>query len=410
MAREGIRKSSEYFQETLASSKIPDALIGSIEAILSCRTDREMTTLPLEAIAAFLPNSYGLTLSLRVSPGSYKIVSMIKEPNAPVVDVDIPTPEESLTYFVAKTKSSAVKYDAENNPIVSDWFSSDWAKPAPIFFSVPVFDSQREVRAVITCSMQSVELLDLDEVFYVELAAKAMSSAWDSMEQNAKVFERAMAVERDRLAQEIHDSVAQDLFYVDLHLRALSVDSSLSSDARDKLASISSAVASQKEELRRILGDLKSVIQDAALRLEDVIECEVARHYEKGGVEVGVSLPSCECPPLSTGAIELARLVLRESLSNVRKHAGASSVSVCIALASGMLHLSIEDDGVGVGHAARGESSFGDDGFHFGIDNLRRNVEGAGGSFYFGGNEEGNGKGALVWASIPLSERGHDGR
>jgi signal transduction histidine kinase len=82
--------------------------------------------------------------------------------------------------------------------------------------------------------------------------------------------------------------------------------------------------------------------------------------------------------------------VLRESLTNVTKHAHSTQVRVRIQAGKQRLHLTVMDNGVGLGHSTR----------RSGLDNLSRRAERQGGYLEVGDSAEGGLR--LRW-SIPIS-------
>ena len=88
-------------------------------------------------------------------------------------------------------------------------------------------------------------------------------------------------------------------------------------------------------------------------------------------VDLHVGLPATE--PLDAGASEAMQYVLREALSNVEKHANASTVRVELALVNGAVRVTVTDDGRGFEVAAL------DDEGHYGLVGMRERLAEAGG-------------------------------
>jgi signal transduction histidine kinase len=88
-----------------------------------------------------------------------------------------------------------------------------------------------------------------------------------------------------------------------------------------------------------------------------------------------------------------AYYIVSEMLTNAAKHAQASAVTVEIASAGGVLHISVQDDGVGGADPARGS----------GLVGLRDRVEALGGTIAF---RSAKGAGTSVEALLPLEPAG----
>jgi signal transduction histidine kinase len=97
--------------------------------------------------------------------------------------------------------------------------------------------------------------------------------------------------------------------------------------------------------------------------------------------------------------VQLTR-VLREAVSNLIRHSGASRCRIEVAWNDGRLTLCIEDDGRGLPPASNGVGQAGatSEGGH-GLLNIERRALGLGGSHRFGTSRWG---GALVAVEVPL--------
>ena len=180
-----------------------------------------------------------------------------------------------------------------------------------------------------------------------------------------------MATERDRIARDLHDLVIQRVFGVGMRLTAL--HPSVSEDVSDKLHEV---VA----ELDNVISDIRTTIFDlhAAESVSDGLRQSVLTLTKDAGERLGFT-PSVHFHGPVDSAIdrdagEQMLAVLREALSNVIRHAEATTVVIDIrATPSGELVLEVADDGVGVWPA---------DGRHvgFGLSNMGARASTLGGS------------------------------
>jgi signal transduction histidine kinase len=92
-------------------------------------------------------------------------------------------------------------------------------------------------------------------------------------------------------------------------------------------------------------------------------------------------------------AITIYRVV-QEALTNIRKHAQASTVQVSLAVQEGRVTLLIRDDGVGIGDKARGKT-----GSH-GLLGMKFRADALGGSFLIG---PASGGGTELQLSLPIT-------
>lgn len=154
--------------------------------------------------------------------------------------------------------------------------------------------------------------------------------------------ERLRALERERIAREMHDVLAHRISLVSLHAGALEIRPNLPTQDVARAAAIIRASAHQAlEDLREILGVLRAGGDHDALRpqpgLADldelVVECRVAGTP----VEVDNQLPDTAIPP---SVSRTAYRVVQEALTNARKHAAGAQVHLQLNRTStGELHV-----------------------------------------------------------------------
>ncbi|MDQ1481414.1 MAG: hypothetical protein QOI44_2275, partial [Actinomycetota bacterium] len=205
----------------------------------------------------------------------------------------------------------------------------------------------------------------------------------------------AMVDDRDRIARDLHDTVIQRLFSV-----GLSLQSALSREVPDPAL----------ERVRRAIDDIDDTIRDirsaifalhtrrpgaAGLR-DDVlaITTEAARSL---GFAPAVAFDGPVDSAASDAMQEHLTATLREALSNVARHAGASRVRVDVTIEATDLVLLVVDDGVGIGEQV---------GAGNGLDNMRERAEGLGG--HCEAKTSGGGGTILDWR-VPIDGSGAAG-
>jgi signal transduction histidine kinase len=184
----------------------------------------------------------------------------------------------------------------------------------------------------------------------------------------AAVSHRAGALaERERLAREIHDTVAQGFTSVVVLLEL--AESELDTDpaaARQRLAIARDTARQNLAEARALVAALTPVDLQAA-----PLPQAIGRLVDRFGAETGVParLTVTGDPPALPANTEVVLLrAAQEALANVRKHAGASRVEMTL---DGAL-LVVTDDGAGFDPAAPTGG--------YGLGGMRRRVEEIGGS------------------------------
>lgn len=173
---------------------------------------------------------------------------------------------------------------------------------------------------------------------------------------------QAQERERRRIASDVHDDTIQSMVAVGMRLRALG----------DRLP----------EEHAAAVRSLDEVVEAAVARLRDLafrlrppgdgllegLAAYLEREMSGMAYELEHDLPD---EPPAEAAITVFR-ICQEALTNVRKHAGAHTVSVRLASRDGGVHVRVRDDGSGI---AGRESRDG----HYGLMEMRERAETAGG-------------------------------
>ncbi|MEU9306108.1 sensor histidine kinase [Streptomyces sp. NPDC048256] len=202
------------------------------------------------------------------------------------------------------------------------------------------------------------------------------------------------ADERERLAREIHDTLAQG--FASIVVLAEAARAGMAADpgrSAQQLRSIESTARENLAEARELVGSGgqagAAVAGSAAPALRRVLD----RFIEDTGLTVDAALADLDCDQRTR--IALLRCT-QESLANVRKHARASTVGVVLARRPYGVELEITDDGAGfVVEESRG----------FGLDGMRKRVAELGGRLTVTSSV---GDGTRILASIPLA-RGTEG-
>lgn len=179
--------------------------------------------------------------------------------------------------------------------------------------------------------------------------------------------------ERQRVAREIHDTIAQSLtglvMAAQRATREVAGESGTERTA-ENLAVIESLATDALREARALVAGYSA----APAALGPALGRITAAFERETGVRV--SLEVAALPPLTREQEVVLLRCVQESLANVRKHASASRVGVRVAVAGdGAVELRVTDDGVGLA-ATRSRPGEGT-----GIAGMRERVALAGGSF-----------------------------
>jgi signal transduction histidine kinase len=217
--------------------------------------------------------------------------------------------------------------------------------------------------------------LELDELNRLALeVARAIGSA----DLLSRAEELAVLKERMKLAREIHDGLANDLSAV-VALFKYHEHRSKSDPAEGErlLVQMRELVEGSLQSARDILATLRPRHQPPA----DIVEA-VRRQVEDFANTYGITaIARIEGTSDSVDGEERDAIyaILREALTNVRKHSQAGALEVRLDVRQRPYSLDIEDDGVGIDLAAL-EDKFGS----FGLVGMRERTELLGGSIHIG--------------------------
>jgi len=200
--------------------------------------------------------------------------------------------------------------------------------------------------------------------------------------------------ERERLARELHDTVAQGFISVVTQLE--SAEQSLENQsgagpARDRITKAQETARASLDELRRSVRALRPDLLESS-SLTAALEQLVTRWSAETGIPG--ELRTTGDPVALHPEAELALLrIAQEALTNVGRHARASRAVLTLSYQDDTVTLDVHDDGVGFDGAAR---LHGDGGF--GLIGMRERVEAAGGALAV---ESMPGQGTTIAASVP---------
>lgn len=155
----------------------------------------------------------------------------------------------------------------------------------------------------------------------------------------------ATRAERLAIAQDLHDTLGQNLCYLRLKLDQLSSPGGLRKvgDARQELEVLRD---SADESYDLVRGALAILHLENTPQFVDLLRAQGLMVSERGGFEFSLESQG-EPKPLSPEVMRHAFYICKEALANVEKHAQAHFVSMCLHWNDIGLAVSIADDGIG---------------------------------------------------------------
>lgn len=235
------------------------------------------------------------------------------------------------------------------------------------------------ITAIIGQSTRRRQLIEQLEATQAELAAA---------ERRAGILE-----ERQRLARDIHDTLAQGFTSIVMHLEA--ADQALPDDLdtlQKHLDRARGTARTSLEEARRVVHALRPHSLDQR-SLPDAIERTAVRWQEETGIPLTTTTTGDPIPLHPDIEVTLLRAT-QEALANIRKHAQATAVQLTLSYIDDVVVLDVQDNGVAFAGAAASPLSGG-----YGLQAMRERAEQCGGSVTV---ESEPGEGTTVVVSIPI--------
>lgn len=177
-----------------------------------------------------------------------------------------------------------------------------------------------------------------------------LAAAIDARQEQARVAEErstlALVEERKRLARDLHDSVTQTLFAIQLFSQSL-VDE-LDEEKAPKFARVTDLARSGLKEMRALLSELRPVEEGPIrARPDDSLADKLQRHASSIGLSARLSITDLRRSPCDRDTEHALFRIAQEALSNAHKHSRAESVKIKLTTAGAMTVLSVVDDGRG---------------------------------------------------------------
>jgi nitrate/nitrite-specific signal transduction histidine kinase len=189
------------------------------------------------------------------------------------------------------------------------------------------------------------QLQDLYATLEQRVEEKTRSIEAKNRELAALDKEVAISEERNLLAQELHDSIAQSLAFLNIQVQLLHDDlqNNRTADALKSLAQIRESVHESYDDVRELLVHFRTRIGTADL--ESALVSALEKFEGQTGIRTIFSSVG-QPPELEPEQTLQVMHIVQESLSNVRKHSKASQVEVTLNCAAQSI-IEIRDNGVG---------------------------------------------------------------
>ncbi len=213
-------------------------------------------------------------------------------------------------------------------------------------------------------------------------------------------LEATRLAERQTMAAEVHDSIAQTLAFVKMRMPLLesAIGAGGEAAALRYCADVRQAVTTAHTNLRVLLGQCRAPMDPRGLK--PALDASVATFRAATQVEL---VFEDHAPALHLTPVQETQVfgIVQEALANIARHAGARHAWLGIEQNAEQVDVVVEDDGAGLSAAAAYPA-----GSHFGLDIMRQRAARLGGALEIGARAAGGTRVRLSFPAAP-SARGH---
>jgi two-component system, NarL family, sensor histidine kinase LiaS len=192
---------------------------------------------------------------------------------------------------------------------------------------------------------QRVVVTDQDEIgqlaqYFNDMAEQLAISV---AQQRALAEQTARLAERTRIAREVHDAIAQDLFSVSVLTAGIQTALPADSPVQPQLAVLMHTAREMRQGMRALLLELRPTWSDQ-VSLENGLQGLAAAYTTRLGIEVTATVEPVSLAPEQEAS--LLRIV-QEAVSNAARHGRANRITIAVQPQAEAVELCIADDGSG---------------------------------------------------------------
>jgi PAS domain S-box-containing protein len=269
---------------------------------------------------------------------------------------------------------------------------------ARVYLGLPI-RSKKKVVGVLVVIGQAERVFTDEEITLLTSICNQLGIAIENANLHEQAEEYAAAEERQRIAREIHDTIAQGLIGIKMQLEA--VESALElgqiESAMERLSQASELASESLSEARNSVWALRSNHQTEKSLAESIQE-SAANLTTKANLEVSFDLED-DISPINSDLKNDLQKITKESITNALKHAQATQIKIQLKQSNHTVSLSITDNGQGFSVHKKQSSNKGG----FGIISMHERIDRHGGNLKISSSP---GIGTTVTAIVDISQAG----
>lgn len=262
---------------------------------------------------------------------------------------------------------------------------------------VPIIHNETLLGSLCFCRKSDDGSYTVQDEEVARLFVSQAAVAIENARLSEKIEDLAVLQERDRIAREMHDGMAQVLGYINtqtIAVKKLLADEKLT-DAREELSKMEAIARDLYADVREGILGLRVAAQPNK-GLIPLLREYLDLYRDMSGLDTVTRIsPAVEDLEISsTGEVQLLRIV-QEALTNVRKHSGATKVALNLEHTDDHLCIQVDDNGKGFDPANLPASG----GPRFGLRVMEERAQSLGGNLSIQTSSEG---GASVTVRVPI--------
>lgn len=255
---------------------------------------------------------------------------------------------------------------------------------------------QRQMLGIFNLYHREPRKFSAQERQMLETLGQNLGVAIENQRLVSRDRELAVTEERNLLAQELHDSIAQSLAFLNLQAQLLedSLKRSVMDEARGILAQIRGGIQESYDDVRELLVHFRTRIKQEDIEL--TIRSSLERFETQTGIRTACTVSGTGVPLSPEQQLQVL-YILQEALSNVRKHSGASRVEFEMKRGRGyMFH--VRDNGCGFDTGTLNDKT----GSHIGLRIMKERAQRIGGEIRIDSRP---GHGSELTLLLPLTQQ-----
>jgi signal transduction histidine kinase len=365
-------------------------ILNRVSAVVSASLDLGSVYTAIHQEIARIMVADAFLILLRNDDGGFDLTYVVDlgQAYAPRHNVNIPK-----VYFEAMEDRAPIIIDAARHPDFNAWERyGDMSRRVQSVVVAPLLRGTEPV-GVITAQAYAADAYRKRDADLLATVANVAAVAIENARLYEQVYGLAVAEERNRLAREIHDTIAQGLVGIILQLEAVSAMVGDDARLRRRIERSIDLARVNLDEARRSVRDLRAAPLEHMSLAEAIIQL-ADEHRQDCDSDVRVEMP--EAMPLLDKSIEatLFRFV-QEALTNCRKHARGTEVAIAVVVAD-LVSVTVKDAGPGFDvESWKRQAPL----HHFGLHGMRERAERHGGTFAISSSL---GSGTEVQLLLPL--------